>query len=50
VGVIGAGRGVGWVVGSQVGKQGLRWDRVLAAGGRVDLEMVGWVIEEEIHA
>jgi hypothetical protein len=45
-GVVGAGRGVAWMVGTQVGKQGLGWDRVLAAGGRADPETVGRVVEE----
>jgi hypothetical protein len=49
-GIIGPGRGVGWMVGTQVGRQGLGWDRVLAAGGHANPDLVGRVIEKEIHA
>jgi hypothetical protein len=37
------------MAGAEVGKEGRRGYRVLAAGRRADPDMVGRVIEEEIH-
>jgi hypothetical protein len=40
---------VGAMAGAEVGKEGGRGYRVLAAGRRADPDMVGRVVEEEIH-